>query len=103
MNKENKNELSISEHEWQARFRGEYKELKERHNKLHRMIVKYDAGTLDFKPTCPIDLLRRQKAIMGEYLNILEIRAEIENIRGLDDDNLKLKSDYEIAKNGRFA
>lgn len=40
---------------------------------------------------------------MGEYLNILEIRAEIENIRGLDDDNHKLKSDYEIAKNGRFA
>ena len=44
------------------------------------MIVKYDAGTLDFKPTCPIDLLRRQKATMGEYLNILEIRAEIEKI-----------------------
>ena len=103
MNEENKNELSISEPEWQARFRGEYKKLKERYNKLHRMIVKYDAGTLDFKPTCPIDLLRRQKATMGEYLNILEIRAEIENIRGLDDDNPKLKSDYEIAKNGRFA
>ena len=67
------------------------------------MIVKYDAGTLDFKPTCSIDLLRRQKAIMGEYLNILEIRAEIENIRGLDDENLKLKIDYEITKNGRFA
>lgn len=58
---------------------------------------------LYFKPTCPIDLLRRQKATMGEYLNILEIRAEIEKIRGLDDDNHKLKSDYEIAKNGRFA
>ena len=67
------------------------------------MIVKYDAGTLDFKPTCPIDLLRRQKATMGEYLNILEIRAEIENVHGLYDDNPKLKSDYEIAKNGRFA
>lgn len=103
MNEENKNELSISEPEWQARFRGEYKGLKERYNKLHRMIVKYDAGTLDFKPTCPIDLLRRQKAIMGEYLNILEIRAEIENVHGLDDDKPKLKSDYEITKNGRFA
>ena len=103
MNEENKNELSISEPEWQARFRGEYKELKERYNKLHRMIVKYDAGTLDFKPTCPIDLLRRQKAIMGEYLNILEIRAEIENVRGLDADNTKAKIDYEIAKHGRFA
>ena len=102
MNEENKNELSISESEWQARFRGEYKGLKERYNKLHRMIVRYDAGTL-VKPTCPIDLLRRQKATMGEYLNILEIRAEIENVHGLDDDNHKSKIDYEIAKNGRFA
>lgn len=103
MNEENKNELSISEPEWHGRFRCEYKDLKYRYNKLHRMIVKYDAGTLDFEPTCPIELLRRQKAAMGEYLNILEIRAEIENVRGLDDDKPKLKSDYEIAKNGRFA
>lgn len=93
MNEENKNELSISEPEWHGRFRCEYKDLKYRYNNLHRMIVKYDAGTLDFKPTCPIDLLRRQKAIMGEYLNILEIRAEIENVHGLDnDDKPKLKS-----------
>jgi hypothetical protein len=80
MNKEKKNELSVGEPEWQARFRGEYKQLKDRYNKLHRMIVKYDAGTLDFKPTCPIELLRKQKATMGGYLNILEIRAEIEKI-----------------------
>ena len=80
MNKEKKNELSVGEPEWQARFRGEYKQLKDRYNKLHRMIVKYDAGTLDFKPTCPIELLRKQKATMGRYLNILEIRAEIEKI-----------------------
>lgn len=85
MNEENKNELSVSEPEWQARFRGEYKELKDRYGKLHKMLVKYDAGTLDFKPTCPIELLRRQKAIMGKYLNILEIRAEIENIGGLNN------------------
>lgn len=51
MNEENKNGLSIGEPEWQARFRGEYKELKKHYNKLHRMIVKYDAGTLYFKPT----------------------------------------------------
>lgn len=91
MNEENKNELSISEPEWHGRFRCEYKDLKYRYNKLHRMIVKYDAGTLDFEPTCPIDLLRRQKAAMGEYLNILEIRAEIENVRGLDDNKPELK------------
>lgn len=70
----------IKEPEWQTRFRIEYHELKERYNKLHKMLVKYDAGTLEFKPTCPIELLRKQKATMGEYLNILEIRAEIEKV-----------------------
>lgn len=70
----------IKEPEWQTRFRIEYSELKERYNKLHKMLVKYDAGTLEFKPSCPIELLRKQKAAMGEYLNILEIRAEIEKV-----------------------
>lgn len=44
------------------------------------MLVRHDAGTLNFEPTCPIELLRKQKATMGGYLNILEIRAEIEKI-----------------------
>lgn len=76
----NMKQTEIKEPEWQTRFRIEYSELKERYNKLHKMLVKYDAGTLEFKPTCPIELLRKQKATMGEYLNILEIRAEIEKV-----------------------
>lgn len=76
----NMEQTEIKEPEWQTRFRIEYSELKERYNKLHKMLVKYDAGTLEFKPTCPIELLRKQKATMGEYLNILEIRAEIEKV-----------------------
>lgn len=76
----NVKQTKIKEPEWQTRFRIEYSELKERYTKLHKMLVKYDAGTLEFKPTCPIELLRKQKATMGEYLNILEIRAEIEKV-----------------------
>nr|DAI97416.1 MAG TPA: hypothetical protein [Caudoviricetes sp.] len=76
----NMKQTEIKEPEWQTRFRIEYSELKERYNKLHKMLVKYDAGTLEFKPTCSIELLRKQKATMGEYLNILEIRAEIEKV-----------------------
>lgn len=72
--------VCVAEPEWQTRFRKEYYELKERYMKLHKMLVKYDAGTLEFEPTCPIELLRKQKSAMGEYLNILEIRAEIEKI-----------------------
>lgn len=62
------------------RMKAEYRELKERYEKLHRMLVKYDAGTLDFTPTCPIELLKEQAAAMGKYLYILEVRAEIEGV-----------------------
>ena len=66
--------------DYKDRMKTEYAELKERYTKLHKMIVRYEAGTLDFTPDCPIELLKRQKAAMGEYLNCLEIRAEIEKV-----------------------
>ena len=66
--------------DWKERFVQEYKELEERYNKLHKMLIKYEAGTLDFTPNCPLELLKEQKKYMGEYLRILEIRSEIENI-----------------------
>ena len=66
--------------DWKERVVQEYKELKERYNKLHRMLIKYEAGTLDFTPNCSLELLKEQKMYMGEYLRILEIRSEIENI-----------------------
>ena len=66
--------------EYKIRFINEYKELKERYEKLHKMIVKAEAGTLDFKFSCPLPLLESQARLMGEYLHILEIRAEIEKI-----------------------
>ena len=65
---------------WQQRFQKEYAELRERYLKLHSMLVKYEAGTLDFKPNCSIELLKKQAKAMGEYLFILEVRAEIEKI-----------------------
>ena len=62
------------------RMINEYHELKDKYTKLHRMLVKHEAGTLDFEPTCPIELLEHQANVMGEYLHILEVRAEIENV-----------------------
>ena len=58
----------------------EYRELKDKYDKLHKMLVKYDAGKLEFTPTCPIDLLREQASVMGRYLYILEVRALIEDV-----------------------
>ena len=66
--------------DYKVRMIEEYRELKQRYNKLHSMIVKYEAGTLEFKPDCPIELLTKQKRIMGEYLHVLEVRAEIERV-----------------------
>ena len=66
--------------DYKTRMVTEYIELKEKYNKLHRMIIKYEAGTLEFTPTTPIHLLEEQARYMGNYLRILEIRAEIENI-----------------------
>lgn len=66
--------------EWKERFSGEYWSLKHRYDNLHKMIVKYEAGTLDFTPNCSLELLKEQKAAMGKYLYILEVRAQIENI-----------------------
>lgn len=66
--------------DYKERMRNEYIELKDKYDKLHRMLVKYDAGKLDFTPSCPIELLREQAATMGKYLYILETRAEIEQV-----------------------
>lgn len=74
------NEEATKETTWQERFKKEYIELKEKYTKLHKMLVKYEAGTLDFKPNCTLELLKRQAKAMGEYLYILEMRAEIEKI-----------------------
>lgn len=66
--------------DYKDRFKAEYWQTKIRYEKLHSMLVKHEAGTLDFTPKCPIPTLTMQKRQMGEYLKQLEIRAEIEKI-----------------------
>lgn len=67
--------------DWKERFKIEYYELRERFSKLDYMIGKYEKGTFEFKPNCPIDLLKCQRSVMWEYLSILEQRARIEEIK----------------------
>jgi hypothetical protein len=66
--------------DYKERFKAEYYQLKDRIEKLHRMIIKYEAGNLDFMPACSLRLLKEQKEAMVEYLCILEVRATIENV-----------------------
>lgn len=66
--------------DFKERFKAEYYQTKIRYDKLHNMVVKLEAGTLDFTPTCGIELFKKQLSFMGQYLYILEVRANIENI-----------------------
>lgn len=70
----------MSSDDYKERFVAEYLQTKIRYNNLHKIIVKYDAGTLNFELKTPILILKNQKSFMGQYLNQLEIRAEIEGI-----------------------
>ena len=77
--------------DYKERFKAEYYQTKTRYAKLkafnnkieaaHR--VQYAPGCANIaepKHDCPVDLLREQQGVMGEYLHILEVRAEIEGI-----------------------
>lgn len=66
--------------DYKDRFKAEYFQTKIRYDKLHKMLIKLDAGTLDFKPTCSKIVLLEQKRYMGEYIRSLQLRAEIEGI-----------------------
>lgn len=72
-------ELMLS-NDYKSRFIGEYYQTKIRYDKLHEMIIKYDANTLNFEPKCSIEILKKQASYMGNYLYMLEVRAEIEGI-----------------------
>lgn len=64
----------------QERMKREYRETKERYEKLHRIVTKYEAGVLEFTPKCSIELLKQQKKHMGEYLHDLEVGAFVEGV-----------------------
>lgn len=65
---------------YKDRFKAEYYQLKIRYEKLKAMCEKWDKGELDFTPTCPRYIYKRQLDKMAGYLSILEERAELEGI-----------------------
>lgn len=70
----------MNSEDYKERFRAEYFQTKIRYEKLHAMTIKYEAGTLNFTPSCSLELLNEQKRHMGNYLHCLEVRAEIEKV-----------------------
>ena len=66
--------------DYKERFKAEYFQTKIRYEKLNNMLIKYEAGTLNFAPSCSKEVLEDQLYYMDEYLRTLKIRAEIEKI-----------------------
>lgn len=72
-------ELMLSD-DYKERFKGEYYQVKERYERLRKMVIRYQAGTLNFEPKCDLELLKSQLSAMRDYIYILEVRAQIEGI-----------------------
>ena len=80
--------------DYKERFKAEYLQTKIRYEKLKKFNTKIEAAEqARFCPPnregrtmavpnydCPAEMLRHQQGIMGEYLHVLELRAEIEGI-----------------------
>lgn len=66
--------------DYKDRFKAEYLQLKIRRKKLGAMLDKWDAGKLDFTPTCSRDLYTFQLYVMDGYLHILGQRANLEGV-----------------------
>lgn len=90
----------MSSKDYKERFIGEYWQTKIRYNNLHNMLVKYEADTLDFEPSCSLDLLQEQAKYMGMYLNKLEIRASIEEIDLEQPFKVKTKENASVSLGG---
>ena len=70
--------------DYKERFVAEYQQTKIRYEKLKKFCNKIEAAEIMNRKQpphdCPIHMLREQQNVMGAYLRILELRAEIEGI-----------------------
>ena len=80
-----KDTISLMNSEYyKDRFVAEYIQTKIRYERLktfnQRIEVAQLTGAEEPKHDCPLQLLKEQQAIMGNYLHTLELRAKIEHI-----------------------
>lgn len=66
--------------DYKVQFIAEYIQIKVRSEKLEQMLSKWKEDKLDSVPKCSFELLNRQLKAMEEYMTILEMRANIENV-----------------------
>lgn len=66
--------------DYKERFKAEYQQVVIRYRKLKAMLEKWDAGELNFQPTCPRSTYNMQIKAMTDYIAVLEARAVMENV-----------------------
>ena len=66
--------------DYRERFKAEYYQLQIRASKLSAMLKAHRNGELNFQLSCPYELLVVQLAYMQNYLDLLQSRAQMENI-----------------------
>ena len=79
MNLKDTVEMMNSE-DYKERFMAEYYQLLIRLDSLRAMIIKWKNNMLDFEPKCSKETLENQLIFMLGYLDILKLRAKIEEI-----------------------
>ena len=72
-------EMMTSE-DFKERFKAEYYQLSIRLYSLTSMLYKWKNNMLDFEPKCSKETLENQLIFMQGYLDILRLRAKIEEI-----------------------
>lgn len=66
--------------DYKERFKAEYQQVVIRYKKLAAMLEKWDAGEINFEPTCPRSTYNMQIKAMTDYIAVLEARAVMEDV-----------------------
>ena len=70
----------MNSEDFKERFKAEYYQLSLRIYGLPSMLIKWENNMLDFEPKCSKEILESQVIFMKGYIDILRLRAEIEEI-----------------------
>ena len=72
--------VMMTSEDFKERFKAEYYQLSLRLDALTSMLIKWENNMLDFEPKCSKEILESQVIYMKGYINILRLRAQIEEI-----------------------
>ena len=70
----------MNSEDYKERFKAEYYQLSIRLDSLADMLIKWYNNMLDFEPKCSKETLENQVIFMQGYIDILRLRAHIEDI-----------------------